>query len=155
MAAVAVVVIVADQVTKSLAVARLSSGPIHLIGPFSFALSYNSGVAFSIGRSLTWPLAVLAVVLVARRGVVRPRRCPTRPRPIAVGMILGGALGNLSDRIFRGHHGAVVDFIYSSFWPTFNVADSSIVCGSILLCIVLWRTSATRHTPERGRHDAA
>ena len=154
MAAVAVVVIVADQVTKSLAVARLASGPIHLIGPFSFALSYNSGVAFSIGRSLTWPLAALAVVLVL--GVAWfGRAVPSTAAAVAVGMILGGALGNLSDRIFRGHHGAVVDFIYSGFWPTFNVADSSIVCGSILLCIVLWRSSATRHSPERGRHDAA
>jgi signal peptidase II len=47
--------------------------------------------------------------------------------------VLGGAVGNLSDRFFRGHGGAVVDFIHSTFWPTFNVADSCVVCGCFLL----------------------
>jgi signal peptidase II len=144
---VTLVVVAADQVTKSLAVARLGSGSIHLIGPFSFALSYNSGVAFSIGTGLTWPISVLAIALVL---VVAwyGRRAPTTAAAVGVGMILGGAVGNLCDRLFRGHHGAVIDFIYSGFWPTFNVADSSIVCGSILLGIALWRSSATKRSPR-------
>jgi len=140
---VALAVVLVDQVTKALAVARLSSGPIHLIGPFALALSYNTGVAFSIGTGLTLPIIVIAVVLAA---VVAwfGRTVPNTAAAVAVGLILGGAIGNLSDRLFRGHHGAVVDFLYSGFWPTFNIADSSIVCGSIVLGIALWRTSASK-----------
>jgi signal peptidase II len=147
MAAVAVVVLVVDQVTKSLAVARLSTGPIHLVGPFSLALSYNTGVAFSIGTGLTLPIVLIAIVLVA---VVAwfGRTVPNNAAAVAIGLILGGAVGNLSDRLFRGHHGAVVDFFHSGFWPTFNVADASIVCGSVLLGVALWRASGSgRHRP--------
>lgn len=136
-----------DQVTKSLAVEQLAHRRVHLIGPFSLALSYNSGVAFSIGSGLTLPIILVAVVLVLAvawfgRGV------PTVGGAIAIGMILGGAIGNLSDRLFRGHHGAVVDFLASTFWPTFNVADASIVCGSILLGLSLF---ATGRRSGRGR----
>ena len=60
---------------------------------------------------------------------------------VALGLVVGGALGNLADRVVRGNHGAVVDFIALHFWPTFNVADSCIVIGSaILAALVLWRT---------------
>jgi len=147
MVVVSLVVVAADQVTKSLAVARLSSGPIHLIGPFSLVLSYNTGVAFSIGTGLTLPIVVIVVVLVA---VVAwfGRTVPNTAAAVGVGMILGGAIGNLADRLFRGHHGAVIDFLYSGFWPTFNLADSSIVCGSILLGIALWRTSSAGRSPR-------
>ena len=139
--AVALVIVVADQVTKSLVVAELSSGPVHVIGPFSFALTYNTGVAFSIASGLTLPIIVIVVcvlALVAWFG----RSVPSTPAAVAIGMILGGAVGNLCDRLFRGHHGAVVDFIYSGFWPTFNLADASIVCGCAVLVVALWRSGA-------------
>jgi signal peptidase II len=154
MAAIALIVVIADQVTKSLAVARLSAGPIHLIGPFALALTYNTGVAFSIGTGLTLPIVVIVVVLMA---VVAwfGRTVPNSAAAIGVGMILGGAIGNLADRLFRGHHGAVVDFIYSGFWPTFNLADASIVCGSILLGVALWRTTATRRPPKEDQRPAS
>jgi signal peptidase II len=144
---VAVAVVVLDQVTKSLAVSKLSSGPVHLIGPFSLALSYNTGVAFSIGTGLTLPIVVIVVVvvtLVAWFG----RAVPSTAAAVGLGMILGGAVGNLADRLFRGHHGAVVDFVYSGFWPTFNLADASIVLGCVVLGVSLWRSGATRHRPE-------
>jgi len=146
MVVIAVVVVIVDQVTKSLAVARLSREPLHLIGPFALVLTYNTGVAFSIGTGLTLPIVVIVVVLLA---VVAwfGRTVPNSAAAVGVGMIIGGAIGNLADRLFRGHHGAVVDFIYSGFWPTFNVADSSIVCGSLLLGIALWRTSVTKRQP--------
>ncbi len=147
---VALLVVAADQVTKSLAVSRLSSGPVHLIGPFSFELAYNTGVAFSIGTGLTLPIVVIVVVVVALVAWFG-RTVPNRAAAIAVGLILGGAVGNLSDRLFRGHHGAVVDFIYSGFWPTFNVADASIVCGCVLLGIALWRANATTQSHEGER----
>jgi signal peptidase II len=132
------VVFVADQVTKDLAVHDLLNGPVHLVGPFSFDLSYNTGVAFSIGTGLTVPI-VLVVVSVVGIVIWTTRGLPSITGSIAVGLILGGACGNLSDRLFRGEGGAVVDFIASSFWPTFNVADASIVIGALLLAISFWR----------------
>jgi signal peptidase II len=137
----AVLVYVADQVTKDLAVHYLVNGPVHVIGPFSFDLNYNTGVAFSLGSGLGEPivlvvLSVLGIVIWTTRGL------PSIPGSIAVGLVLGGACGNLSDRLFRGEGGAVVDFIATSFWPTFNVADASIVIGAVLLGISLWRRGA-------------
>lgn len=134
----AVVVFVADQVTKDLAVHDLVNGPVHVIGPFSFDLSFNTGVAFSIGTGLTVPI-VLVVVSVVGIVIWTSRGLPSIPGSVAVGLILGGACGNLSDRLFRGEGGAVVDFIASSFWPTFNVADASIVIGALLLAVSFWR----------------
>jgi signal peptidase II len=133
-----VLVIVADQVTKSIAVATLASGPVHLIGPFSFELEYNTGVAFSVGVG-TVPFVIEAVVLViiVTSVVVFARHITSVPSAIGIGMVLGGALGNLSDRLFRHHGGGVVDFVHSTFWPTFNVADSCIVVGGILLAVRL------------------
>jgi signal peptidase II len=134
----AVVVYVADQVTKDLAVHYLENGPVHVIGPFNFELSYNTGVAFSIGSGLGVPIVLVALSVI---GIViwTTRGLPSIPGSVAVGLVLGGACGNLSDRLFRGEGGAVVDFIETSFWPTFNVADASIVIGAVLLGISLWR----------------
>ena len=132
-AAVALVVVSSlDQVTKDLAVHDLANGAVHVIGPFSFDLSYNTGVAFSIGTGLTVPI-VLVVVSVIGIVIWTSRGLPSITGSIAVGLVLGGACGNLSDRLFRGEGGGVVDFIGSSFWPTFNVADASIVIGALLL----------------------
>ena len=66
---------------------------------------------------------------------------------MALGLLLGGALGNLTDRLFRGHHGAVVDFITLTHWPTFNVADSSITIGAVLVIVFsLRRTKSAEET---------
>lgn len=75
-----------------------------------------------------------AVVLIALLGWVA-WGSRTIGLSIAFGLILGGALGNLSDRLFRGHHGEVVDFITLTHWPTFNVADSSITIGVVLVIL--------------------
>ncbi|MGO9150463.1 MAG: signal peptidase II [Acidimicrobiales bacterium] len=152
MIVVALAVVVADQVTKSLAVSRLSSGPIHLIGPFALVLSYNTGVAFSIGTGLTLPIILIVAVVVAVLAWFG-RTVPNTGAAVGVGMILGGAVGNLADRIFRGHHGAVVDFLRSGFWPTFNLADSAVVCGCVVLAVALWRSTATKLPPEAGQRS--
>lgn len=142
-AGVAAFAIAADQVTKSIAVAHLQNGPVHVVGPFSFQLEYNSGVAFSVGVGLTLPIVLVALVVVG--GLVAfARHVPSLPAAVALGLVLGGALGNLADRLFRGHGGAVVDFIHSTFWPTFNVADSCIVCGALLLALLLFRRTHER-----------
>lgn len=149
MAVVVSLVVAADQLTKSLAVSRLAGGPVHLFGPLRFQLSYNTGVAFSLGSGLTVPIVIVVVVLVALVAWFG-RTVPSTGAAVAVGMILGGALGNLADRVFRGHRGAVVDFVYSGFWPTFNVADACIVCGCVALAVILWRSDAKRRRDRAG-----
>ncbi len=139
-AAVAVataVVLGVDQLTKALAVARLQGGPVDLLGPLRLELAYNRGVAFSLLSGLTVPIVIVVVALVVL--LTRfARSVPTRVAAVAVGMVIGGALGNLADRLVRAH-GEVVDFLYTGFWPTFNLADASIVCGGAILAVSLWR----------------
>jgi len=140
-----------DQASKALAVAGLANGPVHLVGPFRLELTYNSGMAFSLFSGLTVPIVALVVVLLAVLGRFA-RRLASRPAAVGVGMVLGGALGNLVDRLARPH-GAVVDFIYSGFWPTFNLADAAIVCGVALAAATLWR--GTRRPEGSAAGDGA
>ena len=138
--AVAVVVVagvvLADQLTKWWAVSRLSDGPIHVIGTLDLELARNTGSAFSLLQGQSVLLVVVALVLVAAL-LAMVWRSPSYGRAAVLGLILGGALGNLADRLFRGDHGAVVDFVALHFWPTFNVADASIVVGCALLAVSL------------------
>ena len=145
-AAVAGVVLAADQTSKTWAVHRLSRGPIHVWWKLDLELGYNSGASFSIARGWAPVLAGVAIVLVAvlAVAVTRSRSAMTA---VALGLVGGGALGNLADRLLRPHHGGVVDFIAFHFWPTFNVADSSIVVGGVLLAWSLWRESDRRQEP--------
>lgn len=137
-AGVIVAVVLVDQLTKWWALTRLASGPIHLIGTLDFELSRNAGASFSLFQGKGFVLIPIAVVLVAGL-LVMAWRAPSTGRAAVLGLILGGALGNLSDRLFRGDHGAVVDFVALHFWPTFNVADASIVVGCVLLLVSLAR----------------
>jgi signal peptidase II len=129
---VAAIVLAADQVTKTLAVSDLANGPVHLIGPFSFALAYNSGVAFSLFSGVGLPVVLLALSVI---GLVIwfARGTPSVLGSVGIGLVVGGASGNLADRLFRHDGGSVIDFIHSGFWPTFNLADASVVCGCVLL----------------------
>jgi signal peptidase II len=138
--AVAVAVVAADQLTKWWAVERLSSGPVHIIGSLDLELARNSGASFSLFQGKGFILALVAVVLIAVLAVMI-WQAPTTGRAVALGLILGGAIGNLSDRLFRGDHGSVVDFVALHFWPTFNLADTCVVVGCGLLLISLVRTS--------------
>jgi signal peptidase II len=135
---VAALVVLVDQLTKSWAVSRLSHGPIHVLGSLDLELQRNTGSAFSLFQGQAAVLVVVAVVLVGVL-LVLAGRSPTSGRAIVLGLILGGALGNLSDRLFRGGNGAVIDFIALHFWPTFNVADACIVVGCVLLIVSLLR----------------
>ena len=145
-----------DQLTKSLAVAHLQGHNVRIVGPIGFRLEYNSGVSFSLGTGLTGLIIVVVVVLVGTI-IWFARRVPSTQAAVAVGMILGGAIGNLLDRLVRGHHGAVVDFLYTKYWPTFNVADASIVCGCVLVAWALLRHPAppTAELPEPREADGA
>jgi signal peptidase II len=136
--AVAIVVVAADQATKTWAVHRLSRGSIHVVWKLDLELTYNSGAAFSFARGWAPVLGGLAVVVVlVLLGAVR--RVQSTAIAVALGLVVGGALGNLADRVVRSNHGAVIDFIALHFWPTFNVADSCIVVGGIMAAVLLWR----------------
>jgi signal peptidase II len=137
-AVVAAATIALDQVTKSIALADLAHGPVHVIGPFSFQLEFNTGIAFSLFSGVGLPIVLLALCVI---GLVVwfARGRPSMLASVAIGLVMGGACGNLADRIFRGDGGAVIDFIHTSFWPTFNVADASVVCGCALLVVFFLR----------------
>ena len=101
-------------------------------------LGRNTGASFSLFQGKALFLVPIAVVLIAVLTAMA-WRAPTTARAAIFGLIVGGALGNLADRFFRSDHGAVVDFIALHFWPTFNVADASIVVGCGLFLISLIR----------------
>ena len=141
-AAVAAVSIVIDQATKSWALEALSGrDPVHVIWTLQLALAFNSGVAFSLGQGSGLTIVPLALVVV---GVVVyvARQLPGRLAATAVGLVVGGAAGNLVDRLLRDHDGAVVDFIDLQWWPVFNVADACIVGGGGLLALCSLRRPA-------------
>jgi signal peptidase II len=137
---IAGVVLATDLLTKILAVANIEPGrPVWLIGDIvSLRLVRNPGAAFSLATGMTWLLTLVAVGVVI--GVVRIGRTLRSPWwALGLGLVLGGALGNLVDRFFRAPgvmQGHVVDFVSVGWWPVFNVADSGIVCGAILLVVL-------------------
>lgn len=127
-----------DRLTKAWATDALSGRPPVEVIPGVLHLTYttNSGGAFGLGRSAPWLFAG-ATILVAGVIVVVSRHL-THPLPaIGLGLVLGGALGNLTDRAVNGAGltGRVVDFIDIRIWPIFNVADSAIVVGAVLLTL--------------------
>ena len=134
---VAAVVLALDIVTKVLAVKLLTPGqPVPIIGDtVTWTLVRNSGAAFSMATGYTWMLTLIATGVVV--GIFwMGRRLVSPWWAIGLGMILGGATGNLVDRFFRSPgplRGHVVDFLSIGWWPVFNVADPSVVGGAILL----------------------
>jgi signal peptidase II len=139
--AVAAVVVVVDVITKIIAVNRLSNRPpVHVIDGFlELTVTRNAGAAFSVGVGATAIFTVLAVVIV-----VVIVRTATHLRHlgwgVALGLLLGGALGNLIDRLVRApgpFRGEVVDWIHLSHWPVFNIADASLVTGAVLAALVV------------------
>jgi signal peptidase II len=143
--AVAAVVIALDQLTKHWAVNALADGPIEILGSVRFRLTFNSGASFSMGsgRGGLIGLVGLVVVIVLLRSVAR---WPGALAPTGLGMVLGGALGNLIDRLFRAGAdgflaGRVVDFIDFRWWPVFNVADMGVVVGAGLLVLASLKQS--------------
>ena len=144
LAVVAALVLAADIVTKALVVAHLRPDePVHLIGNVLMLwLTRNPGAAFSVGTGETIVFTVIAFgVVVAIARTVRNLR--SLGWAIALGLLLGGATGNLIDRIFRApglFRGDVVDWIaVTRYYPIFNLADSGIVCGGILMVILAMR----------------
>jgi signal peptidase II len=132
-----------DLGTKLLAVHRLTEGdPVDVVGSWlRFDLVRNPGAAFSTGTSYTVLLSVIAVIAAAV--VIRyGRRLGDRTWAVALGLLLAGVLGNLTDRVFREPgfmRGHVVDFMELPHWPVFNVADMLIDAAVVLILVQSWR----------------
>jgi signal peptidase II len=157
-----VAVFVADLVSKTIVVATLSDrAPLRLLGGLlTLRELRNSGAAFSIGTSVTvvFTLIALGVIVAILRTA---RRLRSIPWAITLGLLLGGATGNLGDRLFRSPgflRGDVVDWIELPHWPVFNVADASIVCGGVLAVLLAARgisVDGRRHQAARAGSAAA
>lgn len=147
-----------DQLTKSWAESSLQDRSIDVVWTLRFHLTVNYGASFSLGAGFGAWIGVLALVVVGilvwRGGSVR-----SRLGAVALGMIVGGALGNVIDRAFRGDSGflggGVVDFIDLQWWPIFNVADIGVVCGAILLVISTLRAPTYQHLDPNAEGEDA
>lgn len=145
-AAVALSIFVLDVISKVIAVATLEGRdePVRILGGAVYLqLLRNPGAAFSMATGMTWVLALIAIAVVIAISWVA-RRLRSAGWAVGLGMVLAGALGNLVDRIFRAPsvlQGHVVDFISvfapdGEVWPVFNVADSAIVVGGVLIVVL-------------------
>ncbi len=137
--AIALAVIAIDQVTKHWAVNALTDEPPrHVIWTLQWNLTFNSGMAFSKGQGIGPIIGLIAVIVIVV--VLLGVRKNSNPMvAVAAGFVVGGALGNLVDRLFRGDgwlHGSVVDFIDFQWFPIFNVADMAVNVGGVMF--VLW-----------------
>ena len=138
----AFLVFLADYSTKYAAVKYLIEKPFEIFGNiFKFQLVFNTGAAFSIATNATIFLSGFSMVVAA--GILYfTSRIDSIKWALGLGLVLGGIFGNLSDRIFRepyGLQGAVVDWISVLSWPTFNIADSAVVVGVLLVVNLIWK----------------
>jgi signal peptidase II len=147
--AIAIVTLITDQITKFWVVTRLAPrgvwAPIPALSNF-FTIEYTTNTGAAFGLFKDWgPIFVGVAVVVIAAIMIYQRQVPQEEWLVrlALGLQLGGAFGNLTDRLRLGH---VVDFIYFHFWPLFNVADSAIVVGVVLLALTMLR---------EGRNDSS
>lgn len=143
--AVAVTVVAADQLAKLWALRTLADGPVHVVGPLRLSLVRNTGAAFGLGDRLGTGVGALVIPLLAIAALVAVAAMAMKGGPsaraglgTALGLLLGGAAGNLVDRLIRSPgllRGAVVDFVDLGFWPVFNVADMAVTVGCALLLL--------------------
>ena len=133
-AATAAAVVVVDQLTKTWALHHVATRTIHLVWTLRLNLTFNSGGAFSLGRGSPWFFVITGGIMLVALALFG-RRLTTTVTAIALGLVLGGALGNLGDRVFRDTGGAVIDFIDLQWWPVFNVADAALSIGAVLLVL--------------------
>ena len=144
--AVALAAVGADQLTKAIVTSRLGlDEEVHVLGPLSIRHVQNSGIAFGLFASATSLVILLTAAAVAWMLYFFARSGARHPvLPVALGLVIGGSLSNLVDRVRLGH---VTDFLDFKFWPAFNLADSFIVVGVGILLLAL--VAADR--PARSR----
>ena len=154
-AGVGLLILFLDQLTKALALAHLTPGePVNVIGSLlKFTLIRNSGAAFSLGSGYTPYISVIQIT-VALGVVYLSRRLGSAGWAVAFGLLFGGAVGNILDRIFREpspFHGHVVDFLQTPHWAIFNVADMAVTSAAVLLVIQTLRGIRLDGTREQRR----
>ena len=137
---ISAVIVLLDQVSKAWALRDLADGRIiHVIWTMQFNLTFNRGMAFSRGTGIGPIIGVIGLVVVVLL-LLSLRRADNAMTRVATGLIIGGALGNILDRLFRGSgwmRGAVVDFIDFQWWPVFNVADMAIMIGAATMMVAM------------------
>jgi signal peptidase II len=142
-----------DQATKVVAVARLEPGQSVTVVPHVFwlTLTRNPGAAFSTGSEMTIMLSTIAIIVVVT--VLRmSRRLQDRGWALGLGLLLGGAVGNLTDRLLREPgpmRGHVVDFLHLTHWPVFNVADTALTFAALVILHRGWKGVSMDGTHER------
>jgi signal peptidase II len=145
--AIAVAVVLVDQLTKHWAQDALIDSSKHVIWTLQLNLSFNSGMAFSAGRGVGPVIGAVAIVVIIGLAVSARRAArDSRLAAVAAGLVIGGAIGNLADRLFRGDgwlHGSVIDFVDLQWFPIFNVADAAITVGGALFIVWTLRRPAT------------
>ena len=145
--AIAVTALVGDQLTKFIVSERLSLGDsVHIVGPFSIHHVHNSGIAFGLFSNATPIVTALTAIAVGWMLLFFARSGARHPiLPIALGLLIGGAASNLLDRVRLGH---VTDFLDVEFWPAFNLADTFIVLGVMILLVALLLPQRRRPRPR-------
>jgi signal peptidase II len=132
-AAIAALVLIADQLSKRLIRDAYAVGSVHHVLPgLRFVRATNTGVAFSIDVGGEWSVLAIAAIVIGGVLAYFARHRERRGLWLATGLVVGGALGNLLDRL---RDGAVTDFIKLPLWPAFNGADSAITIGVIALAV--------------------
>jgi signal peptidase II len=153
---IAACIVLLDQLSKTWAVKDLASGHvIPVIWTLQFNLTHNQGMAFSQGTGIGPVIGVVGLVVVAML-LLSLRRADNALSRFATGLIIGGALGNISDRLFRGAgwmRGAVVDFIDFQWWPVFNVADMAIMIGAATMIGAMLKHQT--HSPTQQNSGTA
>ena len=151
LAAIGLAAVAADQLTKHIVTGHLAlDDGIHVIGPFWIHHVQNSGIAFGLFASATSVVIVLTGIAVAWMLLFFARSGARHPvLPVALGLVIGGSVSNLLNRVRLGY---VTDFIDLRYWPAFNLADSFIVVGVVILLSTL--LAAERMPRNRGRRDA-
>ena len=148
LAAIALAAVVADQVTKHVVASNLRLGEgVHVVGPFTIRHVQNSGIAFGLFSNAAAAVIVVTAIAIAWMLVYFARSGARHPvLPIALGLVIGGSVSNLADRVRLGF---VTDFLDFRYWPAFNLADSFIVIGvGILLAALI----LAEREPRASRH---
>jgi len=147
---VAFAAIGADQLTKSIVTRRLDLyDQVHVVGPFSIHHVTNSGIAFGLFASATFLVILLTGLAVAWMLYFFARSGSRHPvLPVSLGLVIGGSVSNLTDRVRLGH---VTDFLDFKYWPAFNLADTFIVVGVAALLLALVASDRDSSRPRRAR----
>ncbi|MGK2958115.1 MAG: signal peptidase II [Acidimicrobiales bacterium] len=155
-AGIAGAVVAVDQLTKWWALEVLGNRTIDVVWTLQFRLLFNKGSAFGFGSRFTPLITLIAITIVVFFLRTGSKYTSVWPR-VAMALVVGGALGNLVDRLFRDGSGflggAVVDFLDLQWWPVFNLADVAISFGAVLLVITSSSSSEDDNEPETSGVD--